>query len=210
MKGPADLLKAMDEPDRYGANYARNFAATVAVPFSVGMQGIAGQIDPYAREARTLLDAIKAKIPFVSETLHPRYDIWGQPVLNRDFVGVYSRELKEDPVNVAMERLGIFPSKPERKMVGIPLTDDQYDDFSRTAGVMSKQLANHVVAMPGFNSLPASIQKELLMKAIDKGREMMASKIKADSMRGVYGPENNIVQQSVDKKRALLTGSAVP
>src|ERR1700675_2708077 len=73
--GISDLLKAVDDSDRYGDAYVRNFASTALLPYSIGMAQIAKQVDPYARQARTLMDAIKAKIPFESETLFPRRDI---------------------------------------------------------------------------------------------------------------------------------------
>ena len=77
MRGPSDLIKAIEEPGRYGASYVRNFSCSF-VPFSVAMSQMARNLDPYTRQARTLTDAIVAKTPLLSQELLPRRDIWGE------------------------------------------------------------------------------------------------------------------------------------
>ncbi|HEV2674165.1 MAG TPA: hypothetical protein VGV37_06445 [Aliidongia sp.] len=196
MKGPADLLKAVEDSDRFGAAYVRNFVATAAVPFSVGMAQIAGQVDPYAREARTTLDAMIAKIPFASETLHPRYDIWGQPVLNREYVGVYSQRVSSDPVNQALTKLNIFPSRPERKIRGVQLTEQQYDDFSRISGRMSKAQLDQFIRQPGFQSIPETAQAETIHSMLNRSREAAADWVM------IHNPQ--IMQDAIKAKTAPL------
>lgn len=178
MKGPSDLMRAVEEHDRFGASYVRNFVSTLAVPFSVGMGGIARQIDPYAREARTTLDAIKDKIPFVSETLYPRYDVWGQPVLNHAYAGVYFDRLNQDPTNVELQRLHIFPEKADRKIVGVELNDAQYDDYARTSGRMAKMFVDNFVRQPGYQQIPDEMKAAEIHKQIENGHSIAQERIK--------------------------------
>lgn len=203
MRGPSDMMKALDESDRYGAQYVRNFVSSLAVPFSVGMSQVAHQVDPYARQARTLLDSIKAKVPWWSETLMPRRDIWGEPVLNRDFAGVYVQRLKDDPVNQELMRLHYSPSQPERKIVGVGLTDQQYDDYSRISGRTAKMDLDRLVQMPGFAKYPDGVKHELISNAIKGAREKAGELVKMQSL----GTANDIVAQATKAKTEKMTGT---
>jgi hypothetical protein len=191
--GIADLMRAIDDSDRYGESYVRNLTATAAVPFSVGMTQLAKTVDPYAREARTLTDAMLAKIPFASESLKARRDIWGEKVPNNEFVGVYARDVQNDPVNQALMRVGTFPDFPERRIRNVQLTDEQYDEYQQIFGRLTKRALANVVRMPGFEQQPLGVQEELLKKTWEDGSAgtrkqaqdrmmMMYPKIYQDSM----------------------------
>ena len=139
MRGPSDLIKAVEDSGRYGESYIRNFLSSF-LPYSVGMAQMARASDPYSRQARSVMDAIKAKVPGLSETLFPRRDIWGEPMANRDALlaagvtAIYETRMSRDPVNLALLDLGIAPAQVTRKIRNVQLTDDQYDDFQRIAG----------------------------------------------------------------------------
>lgn len=168
--GIADLLRAVEDSDRYGESYIRNFIATSAVPFSVGMTQVARTIDPYQREARTLADAMLVKIPGASMGLKARRDVWGEMIPNNEFRGVYARQVQNDPVNHALIGLGIFPGQPDRKIRGVDLTDAQYDQYQQYAGRMSKGALTQ--AMRGnFASLPIGRQEEIVRKTLAEQRE---------------------------------------
>lgn len=202
MRGPSDLIKALDEPDRYGARYAQNLLTSFAVPYSVGMAQVAHEIDPYAREARTLMDQIKAKLPWWSETLMPRRDIWGNPVLNREWAGTYQQRLQNDAVNQAMMRLEIFPARPERKIRGVELTDQQYDDFARIAGRNAYAQVQAIVATPGFSVISAGIQKSMIRNAIEGARKNAADLIL------MLNP--SILRAAIEAKKSIITGEKPP
>lgn len=198
MRGPSDLIKALDDNERYGASYFRNFVSTIAVPFSVGMSQIARQVDPYAREARTTMDAIKAKVPWWSETLMPRRDIWGEPMPNRDasLLGGYTQAISNDPVDKELMDVGVYPSKPLRKIRGVDLTDQQYDDYCRQAGRMAKMQLTDMVNMAGFSTLPVGVRQEMIKNVITASRE---------NARSLVLMENpDLIQKAIDLKTAPL------
>ena len=177
MRGPADLIKALEDSDRYGASYARNMAASF-VPYSVGMSQMARASDPYSRQARTMMDAVKAKIPGMSEELMPRRDIWGEPMLNPDALGaagvtaIYERQMSHDPVNAAMVQLGIGPAPVERKIRNVELTEKQYDDFARIAGRATKMRLDKFVNSQDWQRMPKEIQIHLIEETLRQSREM--------------------------------------
>jgi hypothetical protein len=199
LQGPSNLIKALDEPDQYGARFVRDFIASFAV--SQATSALARQIDPYAREARTLLDEIKAKVPWLSETLMPRRDIWGQPIPNREYWGVYATQTQDDPVNRALERLGIFPAPVERVIRGVELTDRQYDDFARIAGINAKMRVSAIVNQPGFAALPFFAQHDLVQKAIEGAREQA---------RGLVMMQNQSIPLTALKAKQDLVNATSP
>lgn len=176
MKGPSDLIKAVDDPGRYGESYLKNFASSF-VPFSVGMSQMARASDPYSRQARTVVDAIRAKVPGLSEGLYPRRDVWGEPTPNHDALGaagltaIYETQVSRDPVNGAMLRLGVYPATLEHKIRNVALTDQQYDDFSRIAGRMSKMRLDTIVSSPDYAQWPNQVQHDTIAEVIKQSRE---------------------------------------
>lgn len=199
MRGPADMMKAVDEYDRYGAAWTRNFISS-AIPFSVGLSQVARVVDPYSRNARTTMDAILAKIPFASETLLPRRDVWGEPVSNRGWAGTYSQQIQNDPVDKALYALAIYPSLPLRTIKGVKLTDQQYDDYSRIAGRLAKMRLNAYVGMPGYTSIPPVYQHAAILDIMKSSREIARAGVQMQSS----GTANDITRLASENKVAPI------
>lgn len=176
LRGPADLLKAIEDPARYGESYIRNFA-TSFVPFATLANQTARAMDPHMRQVRTMMDAIKNRIPGLSETLLPKRDIWGEPMANAEAVAgraltaVYERKMSTDPVNIAMLRLGVSFGPVPRKIRNVELDDQQYDDFARIAGRTAKMQLDKIVRAPVFQQLPMKVRQDLLNETVKQARE---------------------------------------
>jgi len=175
MRGLTDLMRAVDDHDRYGAAWVRNFFSSF-LPFSVGLGQIARQVDPYSRQARTVMDAFKAKIPFVSEELFPRRDIWGEPVSNRGWLGTYSERIADDPVDKALYDLHIYPALPQRHLVGQKLTDEQYDEYARIVGRSMRMRIQGIISVPSFNIMSPERRHDLIEGAV-KAAHMQAQEL---------------------------------
>lgn len=201
MRGPAELIKAVTDSERYGDAYIRNFASSF-VPFSVGMSQEARAIDPYSRQTRTTMEAIKAKIPYVSEELYPRRDVWGQPIANKAVLGpagfsaIYETKVSKDPTNLALLSLGIFPSQPQRKVRGVELTEAQYDSYSYIAGTSAKMALDSFVNQPGFDQIPVEQKIPMIKKIIEGTREQARA--------AVMMQNPDIINQAVANKRKIL------
>jgi hypothetical protein len=128
--------------------------------------------------------------------------VWGEPIVREGGLGpdiaspIMEARLKNDPVNKALIAANYFPGKLDRKIRGVELTDDQYDDYARIAGRTAKVRLNAIVGMPGFNQMPESTRKELMTNAITNSREM------ARSLIMMQNPE--IIKKANDAKRANL------
>jgi hypothetical protein len=177
MRGPAELMRAVEDPCRYGDAYIRNHLASF-VPFSVGMAQLARAADPYSRQTRTVLDAMIDKIPGYSQTLYPRRDIWGEPLPNRTTIGpqgflaLWAQQVSTDPVNLAMTSLGVSPAQVPRKIRNVDLDDAQYDDFARIAGRMTKMRLDVIVKSPDWRTWPNHVKVDVMQEVLKQSREV--------------------------------------
>lgn len=199
LSGVADTMKAVDEHERYGANWVKNFISSGFVPYGIFQTQISQQIDPYSRKAKTFMDSIKARIPFLSETLPTKIDIFGNPVPNREFWGVYASQVSNDPVLTALQDAGYFPSPVSQKIRGIDLTPEQYTAYASQSGILLHQQLQAIVNMPQFSSLLPGLKHELIKNAITQSRETAAATTMA------HWPD--IMKQAIANKQQLITGT---
>lgn len=173
-KGLSDLVESVSDPNRYGDMYIRKLLSS-GVP--TGLAQIARAQDPILREARTIIDAVKARIPGLSKTLLPRYDVFGQPItlegsLGPDFISpIYESRIKNDPVTRELLNLKVFPSKLNRKIRGAELSDTQYAELQILAGTTMKQILDRAVATPGWGKQAPFARSEYIRKVVEKTRE---------------------------------------
>jgi hypothetical protein len=194
MTGLSNFIDAARHWDTSGERYMRGLA-TSFIPFSVGLSQTARMADPYAREARTLIDAVRAKLPGVSQELQPRIGIWGLPVPSSTMVSPSTAH--EDPVDQRLISLGMGVTAPERKIRGVDLSPEQYANFARISGRYAKMQLDALVAQPGFSSLPGEVQKDIIRKSIDAARERARALVMMQSLNSA----NDIVAKATDAKR---------
>ncbi len=201
LRGASDLIQMVTDPDRYGPKYIQNMVSSF-VPSALAQTARAN--DPVLRQSKTVLDAIKSRIPGLRSDLLPSRDVWGEPIANQGALGldmlspVYESKLNKDPVNQALLKLGVYPSKVSNKIRGVELTDAQYDDFAKTAGKMTKMRLDAVVNTPGFATVPANVQEDVIRKIIKSSRE---------TARGIIMMRNpDIIQQATNNKLDELKG----
>ena len=98
-------------------------AALVApVPVLDSVEEGARGVDPYLRESRNILDAIRKRTPGISRDLPAVRDLWGKPIEFRSGLGwaydavspIYSRRRKASPIDAEIIRLGMNLRKPPR------------------------------------------------------------------------------------------------
>jgi hypothetical protein len=191
MHGPAELLKAIETPDRYGESYVRNYLAAF-VPYSVGLGQMARAADPYQRDTRTMIDVIRNKIPghldsYFDHELPVRRDIWGEPLPSREALGgagissIYEQKINTDPVNQAMWKVGVFPGAVQRKIRNVDLTPEQYDDYQRIAGRAAKMRLDKMVLSPQFQQATPAVQHDWMVETIRQCRTMASERMMHDN-----------------------------
>ena len=143
LRGMSEMIHAMDDPDRYGPNYIKQFAGT-AIP--TGIAQIERTMYPELSDARTALDAIKSRVPGFSNDLPTRRNVWGEKItfngaLGPDLISpIFTSSEKDSPIDKEILRMaksgGV--TNPAVKMPGrsqsfegvqIKLDPYEYEEF---------------------------------------------------------------------------------
>jgi hypothetical protein len=120
LSGLSDIFEAMSDPQRYGEGTAQRLAGTV-IP--AGVAGTARLEDPYVREVGSMMDAIRARTPGLSDKLPPRRGLWGDPISYESGFGkpfdlfspVTTVPGKKEPIDEEILRNGAHVTMPQRK-----------------------------------------------------------------------------------------------
>jgi hypothetical protein len=85
MIGFANFVEAMSQPSAFADKY---FKAAQRSMVPAGVNWLKEEFtDPVMRQTAHAFDAARARIPYLSETLPPRLDIWGRELSKEDFLG---------------------------------------------------------------------------------------------------------------------------
>jgi hypothetical protein len=135
VKGLAGTLNAVASQD---LNVVKGFfeqELPTILPFSTGMAQLTRFDDPTMREVNSILDAFKARIPGLSDTLPPRRNLWGEPIMLEGGLGpdlispIYTTTKKLDAVAQELARLEIPVGMPGKNIDGVPLNPQEYDAY---------------------------------------------------------------------------------
>jgi hypothetical protein len=142
LRGLSELVNVMSNPDWYGGRWIQNLAGTI-IPTGAA-QINRTYFDPVLRDARSIIDGIKARVPGFSKDLPPRRNIWGEPIvlgggLGPDIVSpIYTSKAKDDPVNQVILDNQVELKKPARSIDGVELTPHEYSRYVELAGNKAK------------------------------------------------------------------------
>jgi len=135
VKGLAGTLNAVASQD---LNVVKGFLEQelpTILPFSTGLAQLTRFDDPTMREVNSILDAFKARIPGLSDTLPPRRNLWGEPIMLEGGLGpdlispIYTTTKKLDAVAQELARLEIPVGMPGKNIDGVPLNPQEYDAY---------------------------------------------------------------------------------
>jgi len=175
LRGLSEVIQAIEDPDRYAGGYLRNLAGTV-IP--TGVAQYARTEDPILRDARTVIDKIKTRIPGKSHEVAAQLDLWGNEIYLEGGAGpdllspIYTSRAKADPAARALLDAQYYPSKPSRKVGGVELTPAQYYDYQQIAGQLAHASITRMAQNPGFQSAPRYLREDMLRDAFSLSRRM--------------------------------------
>ena len=178
-----------------------NMILNGVMPYGVASKQIADQIDPYKRVADSFLDKLIDRIPLASAyELKPQRDIFGQPVPNKEFWGVYAQHVDNDPVVGMLEQEGYFPAPVKKDIKGVPLNDEQYDEYSMLSGIALRQELEFDMSLPGWETFSKTEKHDIIVKAVASTRRNAANTLAAK----YYGTgATDIGQKANDLKEGL-------
>ncbi|WP_421400830.1 hypothetical protein [Agrobacterium fabrum] len=191
-------LEALSQPDRKGEAFFGNMAASL-IPFSSATRQTS--TDPFMRDARSIADKMVQVIPGMSQTLAPKFDWLGQPVVNRQ--GLWTDD-NGTLVDREVQRLSLLPegsviSAPNPVWNKVDLRDIQlvngenaYVEYQRLAGkpaAGAKSLRDQMATRmrseayqraPDGDVGTKGTKLWLLNQIVNKYREAAGKRIRAD------------------------------
>lgn len=117
MRGITNLQDYLADPTRQLNSFVSQFAQGF-VPLSAATSGAARAVDPIIRDAKTIYERLQTGIPYASQDLLPRVDIFGEPLERigtpetRGFIVPEVSPVKNDPVYARLAELDMTPSVP--------------------------------------------------------------------------------------------------
>jgi hypothetical protein len=142
---------------------------------------LARTADPYQRQVHTTWDAIKAKLPYLSQTLPPKIDLWGNPVpndpalLSTALTSLRYSQASRDPTTIELARLQKWPGLPLRKLRNIELTDQQYVEYATMAGRLVKRDLDRMVNSPQWPRMLDDDKRNAITQSFKANREAAAN-----------------------------------
>jgi len=143
LRGVSDLMNVLSDPDRYAESFFRRQGASFT-PMTSLVANIERYFDPTMRATYTLMEQIISRTPGLSDSLPPRRNLWGEPIvleggLGWDFISpIYSSTIKDDFVNQQIIDNEVNVSMPRRSVgsgnFSIKLNGEEYDRYIVLAG----------------------------------------------------------------------------
>lgn len=153
LSGVSEFFAMMSDPQRNAENWFKRMAGSV-IPTAVAE--MARFNDPYMRETQNMVEAIQRRIPFYSDDLPARRDLWGEPISYKSGLGatydlispIYSRRQDPAPIDLEILRHEMSVNAPFSKMS----FDGVSVDLDRFPGAYSRfmELQGQQVTVPAY------------------------------------------------------------
>jgi hypothetical protein len=149
LQGFADTVDAMSNPQASGVSYLKRFAGSLIVPR--GLTEAARLIDPVQRDTANIVQELKSRLPWWSESLPPSRDTWGRVRSWRsDLGGIYDavsplylgQDVTPEPIDLEMQKDGWYLGMPGKAFIiqsaKVPLSrrPDIYSRFLELRGTV--------------------------------------------------------------------------
>lgn len=176
LSGLSDAIEALSEPERKAGNLMERLAGSIAVP--AGVAQVARTVDPTLRDAQSILEAVKARVPGYSQTLEPRRDVWGQPITGEGGVGpdivspIWQSTRRNDPANNALIESGAHIGKPSKKVGEREMTPREYGAFQEASGSLGKMWIEDLVRSPEWKAMTGEDRQDAVREIMRKARKM--------------------------------------
>lgn len=192
MQGVSQFFEAISDPERFMESYLANLAGSI-VPAAVAQANRVN--DPVLRQADSIIDKIRSRVPGLSEDLPARLNVWGEPIvldggLGPDFVSpFYSNTYVPDPVTEEAMRVGAKFGKTRKSMTmrgaKIELTDREHLALQEAIGKTHKVLLDRVVGTPGYRALTKDQKRELM----ERTRRRITARVRDDFLVGIMNED---------------------
>lgn len=232
LTGVKNVMDTINDPSNKGQTFVGGLAASV-VPTIVG--DFTAAFDQYQRKATgTFTGQLKAKIPGLRETLHPKLDVWGQKLeRNRSAIDTAVSPIRlsnqiQGPLNTEVEKLSqegqdIRPTKIDQQIKSVKLNNDEYYQYQKLYGVLISQTLNSLIQNQDYQKQDSETQAKLFTSAISQSKKAVGEialpefikqrynlpenidpKLASDVVNELYKTNKNFSKASIDKQKKVI------
>jgi len=180
LQGVAGLLKAVNDPDRFGDAYANRMVGSMIPSI---FNTAARIIDPFQRVPEKgligMLEGFTSRLPWLSKNVAMRIDNFGNPVKfpSAGSESIFGRALGlmldpipgspqlQHPLLDEAERIGVKIGIPSKTISGIRLTNKEWEKFQRLQGMALEKRLTYVVRSAKYQNAKQSKKVEIWEKA---------------------------------------------
>ena len=189
LQGVSGALSAINDPARSAQTYFNSTASSV-VPSIVGR--VAQTIDPTKRVPDGVLQAIEAKLPFLSESLPAKRDVFGnvtQVTGGRwNLVDPFgSTASNNDPLLSEASRLGYNITQPSKTVANGSYTNQEYSVVQLVRGQVLHSALSTLVASPEYQQESTAQQAKVFKKTVEEVNQEVDDQVYPALMIKRYG-----------------------
>ena len=182
LSGVSSFTEALSDPGRSAESWWQRTVSAFAVP--AGVAGMARAIDPVARKRDSVTDAIKARVPGMTDDLLPRRDVFGEVVpldsLGPDFLSPFwQTKGKNDPVVAEMLRIEKSVSAPGKQYTEdgekLEYSPERYDRYHEIAGRLTYNSLLGLIGSARYGNMSDNAKRKAAKKAIRDARKAARS-----------------------------------
>ena len=174
LQGISNMVNAISDPIRYGGNWMEMFISGFVPQVALTPTTI---MDPYYRRADGVIDALKKKLPGLSEDVTAVRNVWGEAVrqegsaLYRTTVPIKKSLAKNDSVDIALKELNYEMGFPSTTIQNFKLDPQHYDIYLRATGRRIKEILNQVVQQEDYQFKTDENKRKIINKVVHSTRE---------------------------------------
>ncbi len=195
LTGVKNLTDAINDPQRFGPAYAGRLAGSI-IPTIIS--DFSQAFDDYQRKSTgNIVDAVKARVPGLRNSLPKKMDVWGQPLeRNRTAVGTAISPLRlsnpiEGPLNNEVERLALVgedirPTKIDNKVRNIKLEDGEYYKLQKVYGKLATKALTALINNPDYQKQDPENQAKLFTDAVGDIKKAASNAVLPELLRQRY------------------------
>jgi len=175
MQSLSSAIEAYNDPDGKGQGFI-NLMAGSTVPGVAAF--VARSQDPYVRDVRTPTDAVLNRIPGMSQTVPYKRDIYGKAI-KTDKPSFFGSPIATSPVSQNLvineiDRLGMAIRPPERTVLGVKLTPQQFDRYQINADRILTPMLRNRIAAPDWPKMNDELKKFVIKNIFNFARSTAA------------------------------------
>ena len=183
--GMHDFLEAMSNPER-SDSWVQNFITGATVPNFIPLA--ARTVDPTVRESSNLREAYISKIPYLSQTLPAKTDVFGEPItragstIARAISPVIPSKIEVDMVREELKTIGYQMGFPGKTAGGFEMEEETYRIYQSVSGKIVYKTLFQMMQSPGYQGLSPRQKEKTVDKIVRDTREAVKQRVAQDQL----------------------------